>query len=162
MGEIDAVVLQWIYGTLTDDLLVRVLTDESTAYEAWKRVKKLFLNNKGPRVAALQHELSNITLAAMPSLEAYCQRISDLVDQLAAVDCPVNATQQILHLVHGLPREYDTIATILNQNLPAWEEAVEQLQWETRRIVSREHLAPTPIVAAAVNSPPPTNRDKQP
>ncbi|KAI3718260.1 hypothetical protein L6452_19124 [Arctium lappa] len=126
-AKIDAVVLQWIYGTLTDDLPVRVLTDESTAYEAWKRVKKLFLNNKGPRAAAVQHELTNLTLAAMPSLEAYCQRIRDLVDQLAAVDCPVNDTQHILHLVHGLPREYDTIATILNQTLSAWEKAVEEL-----------------------------------
>ncbi|KAJ0510817.1 hypothetical protein HanIR_Chr11g0544951 [Helianthus annuus] len=75
-AKIDAVVLQWIYGSISDDLLARVLTDESTAHEAWKRVNKLFSNNKGPRAAALQHELSNITLAAMPSLKAYCQRIS--------------------------------------------------------------------------------------
>ncbi|KAI3769620.1 hypothetical protein L6452_00729 [Arctium lappa] len=161
-AKIDAVVLQWIYGTLTDDLLVWVLTDDSTAYEAWKRVKKLFLNNKGPRAATLQHELTNLTLAAMPSIEAYCQHIRDLVDQLAAVDCPVNDTQQILHLVHGLPREYDTIATILNQTLPAWEEAVEQLQSEARRIAAREHITPTPIVASAVNSPQPNTRDRQP
>ncbi|XP_022030869.1 uncharacterized protein LOC110931801 [Helianthus annuus] len=34
--KIDAVVLQWIYGTLSDELLVRVLEDTSTAYEAWE------------------------------------------------------------------------------------------------------------------------------
>ncbi|XP_022019631.1 uncharacterized protein LOC110919675 [Helianthus annuus] len=146
--KIDAVVLQWIYGTLNKEFLVRVLEDESTTFEAWKRVKNLFLNNKGPRAASLQHELTNITLTSMPSLEACCQRIRELVDQLTAVDCPVNNTQRILHLVNGLPREYDTTASILNQTLPPWEEAVERLQSDARRIAARDKLTPTPPVAA--------------
>ena len=44
-AEIDAYVLQRIYGTLSDDLLARVLEDESTTYEAWTRVKNSFHNN---------------------------------------------------------------------------------------------------------------------
>lgn len=32
--EIDAIVLQWIYATLSDELLVRVLETESTAYQS--------------------------------------------------------------------------------------------------------------------------------
>ncbi|XP_024986570.1 uncharacterized protein LOC112521811 [Cynara cardunculus var. scolymus] len=158
--KIVAVVLQWIYGTLSDDLLVRVLVDDSTAFEAWQRVKNLFVNNKGSRAQALQHELTNLTLAAMPSIEAYCQRIRDLSDQLAAVDCPLNDNQLVLYLVRGLPREYDTIASILNQTLPSWEDAIDRLQSEARRIAAREAAAPTPLVAAAVTSPP-TKRDAQ-
>ncbi|XP_074300987.1 uncharacterized protein LOC141632331 [Silene latifolia] len=61
--EIDAHVLQWIYGTLSDDLLPRVLEDESTAYEAWKRVENIFLNNKGARAAALEHEFNTVCLS---------------------------------------------------------------------------------------------------
>ncbi|XP_074309997.1 uncharacterized protein LOC141644381 [Silene latifolia] len=76
--EIDAHVLQWIYGTLSDDLLPRVLEDESTAYEAWKRVENIFLNNKGARAAALEHGFNNLKLVSMSSLEAYCQRLRDL------------------------------------------------------------------------------------
>ncbi|KAI3760479.1 hypothetical protein L1987_50874 [Smallanthus sonchifolius] len=159
--KIDAVVLQWIYGTLTKPLLVRVLEDKSTAYEAWKRVQNLFLNNKGSRAAALQHELTNMTLAAMPNLEAYCQRIRELADQLTAVDCPINNTQRILYLVRGLPREYDAVASILNQSLPSWEDACDRLQSEARRITARETLSPTPMVAAAVTSQPEKNQDNQ-
>ncbi|XP_076928415.1 uncharacterized protein LOC143592364 [Bidens hawaiensis] len=151
--KIDAVVLQWIYSTFSNDLLVRVLEDQSTAYEAWIRVKTLFLNNKGPRAMALQHELTNITLASMPNLEAYCQKIRELSDQLAAVDCPLSNTQRILHLVNGLPREYDTTASILNQNLPPWEQAVEQLQAEARRIAAREARNPTPVISAVTSQP---------
>ncbi|XP_076947501.1 uncharacterized protein LOC143619455 [Bidens hawaiensis] len=116
--KIDAVILQWIYGTLKHDLLLRVLEDESITYEAWERVKNLFLNNKGSRTATLQHELTNLTLSAMPDLEAYCQRIRELSDQLTTVDCLINNTQRIIYLFRGLPREYDTAASILNSSLP--------------------------------------------
>ncbi|KAK1431784.1 hypothetical protein QVD17_08432 [Tagetes erecta] len=87
--KIDALVLQWIYGTLSNDLLTRLLDDDLTAHQAWVKVKNLFLNNKGSRASTLQHELTNITLAAMRSLEAYCQRIRELADQLAALDFPI-------------------------------------------------------------------------
>ncbi|KAL8248736.1 hypothetical protein R6Q59_005604 [Mikania micrantha] len=121
--KIDSIVLQWIYGTLADDLLARVLVDDSTAHEAWLRVKQLFMNNKGSRAAALQHELTNLNLVAMPSVEAYCQRIRELADQLCALDFPINDNQRVLHLVRGLPSKYKTVASLLNQTLPPWEDA---------------------------------------
>ncbi|XP_023744537.1 uncharacterized protein LOC111892720 [Lactuca sativa] len=89
-SEIDAIVLQWIYGTLSDDLLTRVLETQSTAREAWCCIQTIFLNNKGSRAAALEHEFNNLTLKAMPSLEAYCQKLKELGDRLNDVDCPVN------------------------------------------------------------------------
>lgn len=140
--KIDAVVLQWIYGMLTDDLLIRVLEDPSTASEAWQRVKNLFLNNKGSRAAALQHELTNLTLSAMPNLEAYYQRIRELSDQLDPVDCPVNNIQRVLYLVRGLPREYDAVASLLNQYLPSWEDAYNRLQSEAQRVAAQENTSP--------------------
>ncbi|XP_021971800.1 uncharacterized protein LOC110866965 [Helianthus annuus] len=160
--KIDAVVLQWIYGTLSDELLARVLNDASTTHEARQRVKRLFVNNKGSRAQALQHEPTNLTLASMPNLESYCQKIRDLSDQLAAVDYPMNDSQRVLHLVHGLPKEYDTIASILNQSLLTWEDAIDQLQSEARRIATREAVTPTPMVAAAITNTTPPSRDHPP
>ncbi|KAJ0917386.1 putative RNA-directed DNA polymerase [Helianthus annuus] len=148
--NIDSIVLQWIYGTLSDDLVVRVLTDKSTALEAWQRVKRLFENNKGPRSQALQHELANLTLASMPSLDAYCQKIRDLTDQLSALGFPMNDQQRVLHLVKGLPKEYDTIASILNNSLPTWEDVVDQLIFESGRLKTRDAVTKTPAIAAAI------------
>ncbi|XP_074284086.1 uncharacterized protein LOC141608642 [Silene latifolia] len=54
--EVDAHVLQWIYGTPSDELLPRVLEDESTARAAWSRVENIFNNNKGACAAALENE----------------------------------------------------------------------------------------------------------
>ncbi|XP_076941230.1 uncharacterized protein LOC143610718 [Bidens hawaiensis] len=40
--EIDAIVLQWIYATVSDAYLARILDNESTALDAWGRLKKIF------------------------------------------------------------------------------------------------------------------------
>ena len=45
--KIAAIVLQWIYRILYDELLVRVLEFKSTALESWTRIKNLFHNNMG-------------------------------------------------------------------------------------------------------------------
>ncbi|XP_074298227.1 uncharacterized protein LOC141629056 [Silene latifolia] len=87
--KVDAHVLQWIYGTVSDDLLPRILEDESTARAAWVRVENIFNNNKGARAAALESEFNSLKLANMPSLEAYCQRLQEIVGMLKEVDASV-------------------------------------------------------------------------
>ena len=151
-AEIDAIVLQWIYGTLSDDLLMRVLVTDSTAYQAWLRIQTIFLNNKGARAAALEHEFNNLTLKSMPSLESYFQKLKELSDQLNDVDNPVNEQRLVLQLVRGLPSEYDTVASYINQTLPSWESACSMLQLEHHRQSARETLSPP--AALAVSSPP--------
>ncbi|KAI3724612.1 hypothetical protein L2E82_36395 [Cichorium intybus] len=154
-AEIDAIVLQWIYGTLSDDLLVRVLVTESTAYEAWSRIKAIFLNNKGSRATALEHEFNNLTLKSMPSLEAYCQKLKELGSQLNDVDCPVNDQRLVLQLVRGLPAEYDTVASYINQSLPTWETACSMLELEHHRQSARESMShPTAMAAVSSELPP--------
>ncbi|XP_076899533.1 uncharacterized protein LOC143553416 [Bidens hawaiensis] len=88
-SEINAIVLQWIYGTLSHKILVRVLEHESNAQEAWDRVKNIFLSNKQSRAAALETKFTNLTLAKCASLEDYCQKLKELADQLEDVDHPV-------------------------------------------------------------------------
>ncbi|KAF5778428.1 hypothetical protein HanRHA438_Chr12g0558761 [Helianthus annuus] len=153
--KIDSIVLQWIYGTLSDDLLVRVLETESTALEAWNRIKKIFLNNKGARAATLEQEFTNLHLRSMPSLEAYCQRLKELSDQLADVDSPMTEQRLVLQLVRGLPIEYDTVGSYINQSLPSWDTACSMLQLEHHRQHARENppTPPAPVVAA-VDTPP--------
>ncbi|XP_076901805.1 uncharacterized protein LOC143556353 [Bidens hawaiensis] len=147
--EIDAIVLQWIYGTLSDDLLVRVLEPDTTAFEAWTKINNIFLNNKGARAATLEHEFNNLKLVAMPSLEAYCQRLKELSDQLNDVECPVNEKRLVLQLVRGLSIEFDTTGSFINQSLPTWETACSMLQLEQQRQSARD-LNSTPEAMAVV------------
>ncbi|KAL9241111.1 hypothetical protein vseg_015259 [Gypsophila vaccaria] len=143
--EIDSHVLQWIYGTLSDDLLARVLTGTSTAYAAWSRVKNIFVNNKGARAASLEHEFTNLKLESLPSLEAYCQRLRELAGQLSDVDAPVTEQRLVIQLLRGLPSSYDTVASYINQALPDFETARNMLELERHRQSSCEEH-PTALV----------------
>ncbi|KAD7477149.1 hypothetical protein E3N88_00285 [Mikania micrantha] len=44
--ELDALVLQWIYSTVSDELLNRILAPNTIAYTAWSKLEKIFLSNK--------------------------------------------------------------------------------------------------------------------
>ncbi|KAI3819991.1 hypothetical protein L1987_13846 [Smallanthus sonchifolius] len=68
-AEIDAIVLQWIYGTLSDELLPRFLETHATARDAWFKIQNIFLSNRGSRAATLEAEFSNLTLAKCSSME---------------------------------------------------------------------------------------------
>ncbi|KAI3518779.1 hypothetical protein L1887_07592 [Cichorium endivia] len=155
-SEIDAIVLQWIYGTLSDDLLARVLDRESIACQAWNKVKEIFLNNKGSHATALELEFNNLTLGATTSLEAYCQRLKDITSQLEDVKCPVTANRLVLQLVRGLPPEFDPIAAYINQTIPSWDTTCSMLQLEQQRQRARDTHSPTEV-AATVDHEPPSN-----
>ncbi|KAL3630542.1 hypothetical protein CASFOL_023526 [Castilleja foliolosa] len=146
--EIDALVLQWIYSTLSDDLLARVLDTDVTAQAAWDKVKSIFLSNKGSRAAALEQQFSNLTLSACSSMDDYAQKLKDLANQLTDVDHPVSESRLVLQLVRGLPAEYDVVGAFINQSSPSWDTARSMLQLETQRQSARQ---PAPAVLAAAS-----------
>ncbi|XP_020259069.1 uncharacterized protein LOC109835506 [Asparagus officinalis] len=151
-SEVDAHVLQWIYGTLSDDLLPRVLEDESTAREAWVRVANIFNNNKGARAAALESEFNSLRLGNMPSLEAYCQRLREIAGMLKDVDAPVTDRRLVIQLVRGLPSEYDTVASFINQTSPNFETARSMLELELHRKSGTEDSATALATPAAAGT----------
>ncbi|KAL9226378.1 hypothetical protein vseg_002200 [Gypsophila vaccaria] len=163
--EIDAHVLQWIYGTLSDDLLPRVLEPNSTAQAAWNRVKNIFLNNKGARAASLESEFHSLKLGNFPSFDAYCQRLRELSGQLKDVDAEVTYQRLVLQLVRGLPKEYDTVAAYINQTMPTFETARSMIELENHRQSSREDNSA--MVASSTNprfgddTQPPTHNHKR-
>ncbi|KMS98815.1 hypothetical protein BVRB_3g068890 [Beta vulgaris subsp. vulgaris] len=153
--EIDSHVLQWIYQSISDDLCLRILEPDTTAYAAWQALKNLFLNNKGSRAATLEHEFNTLKLESMPNLDAYCHRLKELADQLSDVDCPVTSNRLVLQLVRGLPPEFDTVASFINQQVPSFETARSMLQLEQQRKNVRENFSPAPAALVAPPSPPP-------
>ncbi|KAF5786664.1 putative RNA-directed DNA polymerase [Helianthus annuus] len=146
--EIDAIVLQWIYGTLSDDLLVRILDADSTARSAWEKIQAIFISNKSSRAATLEHEFTNLTLASCASMDEYCQRLKDLAEQLGDVDHPVNESRLVLQLVRGLPPEFDTVASLINQSVTTWDNARNMIQLEQQRQNARQNTAQSVLVAS--------------
>ncbi|XP_076916393.1 uncharacterized protein LOC143576087 [Bidens hawaiensis] len=57
--RLDAIVLQWIYGTISTNLLRTILKKDTTAYDAWIALENLFQDNKSSRALYLQAKLTN-------------------------------------------------------------------------------------------------------
>ncbi|XP_065865686.1 uncharacterized protein [Euphorbia lathyris] len=117
-SRIDAVVLQWIYSTISIDLLHTVIEAESSAATAWNRLQDIFLDNKHSRALFLQQEFSKTKLDNFTDISSYCQHLKSLSDQLSNVDCPVTNDHIVLQLTSGLTNAYDTIGTQIRHGDP--------------------------------------------
>ncbi|XP_074318021.1 uncharacterized protein LOC141654803 [Silene latifolia] len=51
---LDATVLQWIYSTVTNDLLENIVETDTTAMETWNRLADIFQDNRNSRAVTLE------------------------------------------------------------------------------------------------------------
>ncbi|XP_022032607.1 uncharacterized protein LOC110933705 [Helianthus annuus] len=68
--RLDAIVLQWIYSTISNDLLHTIINKTATAYDAWVAIENLFHDNKSARAIQLMHKFSNTRLDGFPNVSA--------------------------------------------------------------------------------------------
>ncbi|XP_076908128.1 uncharacterized protein LOC143564868 [Bidens hawaiensis] len=116
--RLDAIVLQWIYGTISTGLLKTVIKKSTTAYDAWKVIENLFQDNKATRALLLKQKFTNTRLENFSSMHEYCQELKVLADQLNNVDAPVDEHDLVLQTITGLTEQYETVGTILQNTKP--------------------------------------------
>ncbi|KAJ9543733.1 hypothetical protein OSB04_023440 [Centaurea solstitialis] len=136
--QLDAIVLSWIYGTISEDLLLTILKSGSTAREAWLRIKNLFHDNKSARAADLEQQFIHTKLDNFSSVSSYCQHLKMLSDQLSDVDQQVSDQRLVLQLINGLTPVFDTVGSIISQlsPLPSFDTARSIDIFPTRTISS--------------------------
>ncbi|XP_062086327.1 uncharacterized protein LOC133792435 [Humulus lupulus] len=71
--KIDDIVTQWIYSTVSLDILNTIIAPDDEAKDAWNRVVDLFQDNKNTRVVHLETQFTNTHLRDFPNVAAYCQ-----------------------------------------------------------------------------------------
>ncbi|XP_071727382.1 uncharacterized protein [Rutidosis leptorrhynchoides] len=132
----DAIVLQWIYATISKDLLHTILEANTTAKQAWDRLQSIFQDNKGSRAVALEHKFTNLKLENFPNVSAYCQEVKMLAAQMNNVGLDVTDQRMVLQMVAGLGDNYATIGTYISQSdkLPKFYEARSKLILEEARM----------------------------
>ncbi|KAI3687165.1 hypothetical protein L1987_80858 [Smallanthus sonchifolius] len=140
-SEIDAIVLQWIYGTISDSILSRVLQNDTTAQSAWNKIQNIFWNNKTSRIANLEHQFTNLKLTACASLQEYCQKLKEIADQMEDVEHPIDESRLIIQLVKGLPKEFNVIASLINQSPTSWDDARKMIELEQQRLEDQDQSA---------------------
>ncbi|KAJ0590551.1 putative RNA-directed DNA polymerase [Helianthus annuus] len=131
-SRLDAIVLQWIYGTISTDLLSTIIRPDSTACYAWTALKSIFHDNQATQAVLLQKKFANVKLDSFPSMSAYCQEVKIISDQLANVGSPVTENTLVIQLLSGLNEAYGGISSIIanTKPTPTFYEARSQLVLE--------------------------------
>ncbi|XP_023729420.1 uncharacterized protein LOC111877112 [Lactuca sativa] len=134
-SRLDAIIIQWIYITISNDLLQTILKPKSTTTQAWTALESSFQDNKKEQALYLEHKLVTIKLAIFPNCSAYCQALKMLSDQLSNVGSPVSNQCLVLQLIVGLTESYEGIAMMIQQTkpLPDFYEARSRLILEETR-----------------------------
>ncbi|XP_062104493.1 uncharacterized protein LOC133815698 [Humulus lupulus] len=128
--RLDTAILQWIYATISSDLLHAILFKDDSAQAAWNRLETLFLDNKGSHATQLEEELAAVNFENFSIIDAYCNHVKSLSDRLADVDAPVTNSRLVLKLTGGLPDSYSSMVDyIQNQDpLPPFENCRSRLK----------------------------------
>lgn len=154
---LDATVLQWIYATISHDLLHTILEPDATAMDAWNRLREIFQDNKNSRAVSLEQEFSNTKMEDFPTASAFCQRLKELSDQLKNVGAPVTNNRLVLQLVSGLTASYNGVATLIRQSdpLPPFYQARSMLTLEEAGFAKQATVAAgTALVACEYSASP--------
>ena len=102
--RLDALVLQWIYFTISTDLLNSILNPDDTAAGAWKKLLNIFQDNKATRALHLEEEFAGTHLRDFNTYADYANRLKHLADQLANVG--VSEERMVLKLIGGFTNTY--------------------------------------------------------
>ncbi|XP_022032622.1 uncharacterized protein LOC110933724 [Helianthus annuus] len=116
--RLDSIVLQWIYGTISTNLLHTILKPNTTAYDAWTALANLFQDNKATRIIDLNNKFANTRLDQFSSMSAYCQAMKVIFDQLTNVGSPISDEQLVLQILTGLTEQYEGIGLLIQQTKP--------------------------------------------
>ncbi|XP_022041094.1 uncharacterized protein LOC110943668 [Helianthus annuus] len=116
--RLDSIVLQWIYGTISQDLVHTIIKPGTTAHQAWTTLENLFQDNKSARALHLRHRFTNTRLENFANVSAYCQELKVFSDQLANVGHPVDNDALVLQLIAGLTDQYEGIGIVLQGQDP--------------------------------------------
>ncbi|XP_071694785.1 uncharacterized protein [Rutidosis leptorrhynchoides] len=166
--RLDAIVFQWTYGTISNDLLSNILEDETTAAGAWTRLQNTFQDNKNSRALYLQRQFNTIRLDDFPDCSAYCQEIKVLADQLRNVGDKVSDNRMVLQLIAGLNANFDTVGTYFTQltYLPSFYEARSKLLLEETRkkkqAINNNLSLTDAALTATINQQPATTQSSSP
>ncbi|KAL3622624.1 hypothetical protein CASFOL_034035 [Castilleja foliolosa] len=112
------IVLQWIYGTISNDLLHTIIKPDSTAAQAWNALANIFQDNKTSRAVYLEHSFANTKLDNFANVSSYSQALKSLSDQLSNVGAPISNERLVLQLISGLNEQFDGVAMLLQQTTP--------------------------------------------
>ncbi|EEC84135.1 hypothetical protein OsI_30480 [Oryza sativa Indica Group] len=115
--QMDCVVLGWLYGTISVDLLQEVMAHDATARSVWRALELQFLGNNEQRALNLNVEFRTFHQGHL-SVNDYCRRMKAMADSLADLGDPVTDRGLILATLNGLSAKFQNLKTIITMQRP--------------------------------------------
>ncbi|KAJ0857542.1 putative RNA-directed DNA polymerase [Helianthus annuus] len=169
-SRLDAFVLQWIYGTISNDLLHIICVPGQSAYQAWTALQNEFNDNSNTRAIFLGQEFAYLNLANFSSMSAYLPHAKLLADQLQGLGSSIDNCMLVLQVLTGLTEQFDGISTVLQNRdpLPDFSEVRSRLTNEEAKkkrqsAAAAQHSATALAAVAASQQPsdvPANNRNR--
>ncbi|KAL2925823.1 Retrovirus-related Pol polyprotein from transposon TNT 1-94 [Bienertia sinuspersici] len=130
--RLDDIVRQWIYGTISNDLLNSIIDPDDKAIDTWNRLENFFHNNKSARALNLDAQFTNTKLEQFDGVKPYCTHLKTLADSLRNVGDKVSDNRMALQLLKGLSEEYKPFRTSVRHlsPLPSFDTLRSMLELE--------------------------------
>ncbi|XP_062208957.1 uncharacterized protein LOC133910652 [Phragmites australis] len=158
--RMDRVVLSWLYGTITAELLEVVMNREEgppTARIVWLGLEQQFIDNKETRALLLDAEFRTFVQGDL-SIDDYCHQLKAMADQLADLGEPVRDRTLVLNVLRGLNDRFAHLAALIQcqRPLPMFIEVRSDLRLAEITMKAKQGSPAQALAASTPRAPPPT------
>lgn len=120
--RMDCVVVSWIFGTISANLLELVMTPsdtdrQATSREIWLALEDMFVGNKEARALILDTEFRTFVQGDL-NISDYCRKLKTMADQLGSLGEPVLDRTLVLATLRGLNERFTHMAALLKRQRP--------------------------------------------
>ncbi|GJZ52665.1 hypothetical protein Tco_0607180 [Tanacetum coccineum] len=114
----DSIIQSWIYLTISDQLVERVLKAKpKTTCEAWEFLEKIFKDNKRSKMIELMGELRSLDIRDL-TVDAYFRKINSLATRLDNLGSNITKKDLATFSINGLSDKYDQVAHVILNLVP--------------------------------------------
>jgi transposase InsO family protein len=126
----------------------------ATAKDAWTTLENMYKSKITARQLQLRQNINSVKKGTAEPLSKYISRVVSMWNDLTSTDHAMKEHEAVLCTLAGLPKEYDTIATVLTastdelqfssvfQQLLAVEQRVSKPEDETKALLARRSGRP--------------------
>lgn len=137
----DQLVISWIFGTLTEEVLGTV-HGLSTSRDVWFSLADNYNKSSIAREFELRRSLQLMTKKGK-DFTTYCREFRAICDKLSSIGKPIEESMKIFSFINGLGREYDPIITVVQSSmtripLPTLNDVISDVSGFDARLQSYE------------------------
>lgn len=153
--QMDCVVLAWLYGSISADLLQEVMSHDATARSVWRALELQFLGNCEQRALNLTTEFRTFHQGDL-SVNDYCRCMKTMADSLSDLGDPLSDRALVLATLNGLNEKFDTLRSLITMQrpFPSIADVRSQLLLEELSKAGRPSGQSTVLLAGATSNKP--------